>query len=247
MTQRFHQATACIWLRGARAAYLGPGLDLAPHRNAVAVIALGLEAPFDLALSEGKGADPASRTLRSAVIPPGVLHHLRARGPMAFLYLDALEDDDLTSRVQEFRLPDWRRGAPGDLILSLWGALDLPSRPSPDPRIVTLLRALEDDPDAFSSFSEAAGRVGLRPSRARELIREAVGVPFRRYRLWRRMAYAGRELARSRSLTEAAHAAGFASSAHFSTAFRLMFGLTPSALLKAGVHFDIDGAHGHGD
>ncbi|MFN9033402.1 MAG: helix-turn-helix domain-containing protein, partial [Alphaproteobacteria bacterium] len=148
----------------------------------------------------------------------------------------------LPARVPELRLPAWGRGAPGDLILGLWGALDLPGRPSPDPRIVTLLRALEDDPDAFSSFSEAADRIGLRPSRARELIREAVGVPFRRYRLWRRMACAGRELAKSRSLTEAAYAAGFASSAHFSTAFRLMFGLPPSALLKAGVQFDIDGA-----
>ena len=128
MTQRFHQTTACIWMRGARAAYLGPGLDLAPHRNAVAVIALGLEAPFDLALSEENGAEPGSRTLRSAVIPAGVLHHLRARGPMAFLYLDALVDDNLTSRVQDVRLPDWRQGAPGDLILGLtppdWDAVE---------------------------------------------------------------------------------------------------------------------------
>lgn len=246
MTQRFHQSTACIWMRGARAAYLGPGLDLAPHRNAVSVIALGLEAPFDLTLFPENGPEPGSRTLRSAVIPAGVLHHLRARGPMAFLYLDALSDDDFASRVEDLRLPDWRRGAPGDLILDLWGALDPPGRLSPDPRIVTLLRALQDDPDAFSGFSEAAGRVGLRPSRARELIRKAVGVPFRRYRLWRRMACAGRELARSRTLTEAAYAAGFASSAHFSTAFRAMFGLSPSALLKAGVRFDIDGVRGPG-
>ncbi len=34
------------------------------------------------------------------------------------------------------------------------------------------------------------------------------------------------------SLTEAAHAAGFASSAHFSTAFRDMFGMMPSEFLK---------------
>ena len=34
------------------------------------------------------------------------------------------------------------------------------------------------------------------------------------------------------SLTETAHAAGFASSAHFSTAFRDMFGMMPSELLK---------------
>jgi AraC-like DNA-binding protein len=35
------------------------------------------------------------------------------------------------------------------------------------------------------------------------------------------------------SLTDAAHAAGFASSAHFSTAFRDMFGMMPSELVKA--------------
>ena len=34
-------------------------------------------------------------------------------------------------------------------------------------------------------------------------------------------------------MTEAAHAAGFASSAHFSSAFREMFGMMPSELLKA--------------
>jgi AraC-like DNA-binding protein len=34
------------------------------------------------------------------------------------------------------------------------------------------------------------------------------------------------------SLTEAAHAAGFASSAHFSAAFREMFGMMSSELLK---------------
>ena len=41
------------------------------------------------------------------------------------------------------------------------------------------------------------------------------------------------------SLTEAAHAAGFSSSAHFSASFRAMFGLSPSALLDAGVRISL--------
>ncbi len=32
MTSGFQKSPACIWLRGARAAYVGPGLDLDPHR-----------------------------------------------------------------------------------------------------------------------------------------------------------------------------------------------------------------------
>jgi AraC-like DNA-binding protein len=213
----------------------------------VAVIALGLEAPCDLAVFEGKGAVPGSRTLRSAVIPAGVLHHLRARGPMAFLYLDAIGDDELALGRRDLRLPtglDWKEGPTEALIPALWESLDLPVRAAPDPRIVTVLRALEDDPDAFVTFDGAAREAGLSVSRTRELIRKAVGIPFRRYRLWRRMAVAGRVLARSATLTEAAHAAGFASSAHFSTAFRAMFGLSPSGLLRAGVRFDVDGMPG---
>ena len=57
---------------------------------------------------------------------------------------------------------------------------------------------------------------------------------------WRRMACVARDLAEGLTLTEAAHTAGFASSAHLSTAFSTMFGLAPSALLKAEVAFDLD-------
>jgi AraC-like DNA-binding protein len=49
-----------------------------------------------------------------------------------------------------------------------------------------------------------------------------------------------RELSRGRSLTEAAYSAGFASSAHLSAAFKAMFGLAPSALVKLGASFDLE-------
>jgi AraC-like DNA-binding protein len=77
--------------------------------------------------------------------------------------------------------------------------------------------------------------------RLQHLFREGHGVPFRRYRLWRRMALAMRVVRDGGTLTAAAHAAGFASSAHFSTAFRRMFGLAPSRLTGGSVVFDLDG------
>ena len=52
-------------------------------------------------------------------------------------------------------------------------------------------------------------------------------MPFRRYKMWVRMGAAVRSMTAGRSLTEAALAAGFASSSHFSAAFREMFGLSP--------------------
>lgn len=230
-------------MRGARAAYFGPGLDLAPHRNAVAVLALAAGDPFELAfLAENRSA-PAYETRRAALIGPGRLHHLKATGPMAFVYLDALSDDhaaikqaDLVAACEDL----------GREALETWSvdracaSLGLPQRAPPDPRIAAALRAIDAHPEAFGSFEDIATSVGLSSSRCRTLIRKAAGVPFRRYRIWRRMASVARCLAVGRSLTEAAHSAGFASSAHLSAAFSTMFGLAPSALLKAGVVFDLD-------
>jgi AraC-like DNA-binding protein len=230
-------------MRGARAAYFGPGLDLAPHRNAVAVVALAAGDPFELAfLAENRSA-PSYETLRAALIGPGCLHHLKTAGPMAFIYLDALSDDhaavqqiDLTAACQHFNREPFEAWS----VDRACAVLSLPQRPPPDPRIEAILRAIDADPDAFIEFEDIATSVGLSPSRCRALIRDASGVPFRRYRIWRRMACIARQLAEGRNLTEAAHSAGFASSAHLSTAFNAMFGLTPSALLKAGVVFDLD-------
>ncbi|MBR1213416.1 helix-turn-helix transcriptional regulator [Bradyrhizobium sp. JYMT SZCCT0180] len=74
---------------------------------------------------------------------------------------------------------------------------------------------------------------GLSASRFLHLFKAETGVPLRRYRIWNRMGAAVRACGEGSSLTEAAHAAGFASSAHFSSAFRDMFGMMPSDLLKA--------------
>jgi AraC-like DNA-binding protein len=239
----FHEATALVSIRGARASYVGPRLDLAPHRNAVAVVAIGLEQSFELAILETRAEQPAYARQRAALIPPGRLHHLRSQGRMAFLYLDALSDDysalqDKVPAHVAAALIDSQPGpASGE---DLFGRLGLPKRPPVDPRIAGILRAIDADPDAFECLDDASRAAKLSASRCRDLIRAAAGVPFRRYRLWRRMARVCRELSQGRSLTTAAHAAGFASSAHLSEAFRQMFGLAPSMLLRAGVAFDVD-------
>jgi AraC-like DNA-binding protein len=242
-TQRFHETPARISMRGARAAYFGPGLDLKPHRNAVAVVALAMDDPFELAFLGENRSTPVYEALRAALIGPGCLHHLKTAGPMVFIYLDALSDDhaaaqqvDLAAACAHFSREPFESWS----VNRACAVVGFPQRPPPDPRIEAILRAIDVHPDTFVDFEDVATSVGLSPSRCRTLIREASGVPFRRYRIWRRMACIARQLAEGRNLTEAAHSAGFASSAHLSTAFNAMFGLMPSALLKAGVVFDLD-------
>ncbi len=240
----FHDAPARISVRGARAAFVGPGLNLSPHRNAVSVVAITLGEPFDLALLETRDTTEADyQTREAALIAPGQLHHLRVRGPMSFIYLDALSDDhaalestDLIRRSSAVREAVRRGGSVDELC----NCLGLPHKPAPDPRIAALLQQIDLRPDDFERLAVAARLVGVSPSRCRELFRHTAGVPFRRYRLWRRFASVMRELSRGRSLTEAAYSAGFASSAHLSSAFKAMFGLAPSALVKLGASFDLE-------
>jgi AraC-like DNA-binding protein len=86
---------------------------------------------------------------------------------------------------------------------------------------------------------EAAALACLSPSRFRARFRAEVGLPFRRYRMWRRMALVMRTIAQGGSLTHAALAAGFSGSAHLSSSFKRMFGLPASDIIALGVAIDV--------
>lgn len=100
----------------------------------------------------------------------------------------------------------------------------------PDPRIVRLLAWLAPRLDGAISLSDAARVMKLSPGRARHLFVQQTGLSFRTYLLWLRLMRAVELYAGSSSLTEAAHGAGFADSAHLSRTFRRMFGVTAASL-----------------
>jgi AraC-like DNA-binding protein len=237
-----------LW--GARAVYIGQAFGLSAHRNAVGVLVIGLHEAFGVA---DNPLDPASeyRTCRTAVIMPSTLHLLRtSKAPMAFVYLDA-SSTDLQNLLAACRGHDSRFGydlANADRVIALlrtvaadgsnWRdvrgplgrLLDFRPIDSVDARIAMALTRLNDDPSAPVGLAELASVACLSPSRFQHLFKDATGVPLRRYRTWCRMGTALRHAREGASLTEAAHSAGFASSAHFSAAFRDMFGLAPSDL-----------------
>jgi AraC-like DNA-binding protein len=238
---------------GARVLYLGPAFALTPHRNATAVLAVALDGAIGVA-DDPAGSDPFYRTARSVLILPNSLHHLRIdRGPMAFLYVDPFGRDvaALRARMGEvgpragFNLAgegevidllkaiaarsmtrDQARRAIGEL-------LGIGSRAKGDARIAQAIRCMRDTPGRAHRLAELGKRAGLSPSRFLHLFKAETGVPLRRYRIWNRIGAASRAITEGHTLTEAAHGAGFASSAHFSAAFRDMFGMTPSELFAA--------------
>jgi AraC-like DNA-binding protein len=100
-------------------------------------------------------------------------------------------------------------------------------------RVLRHLQAPRTVPDDLS-LKTLAGIAGLSPSRFMHAFTESVGVPVRPYILWLRLQRAACDLMYGASVTNAAHRAGFADSAHMTRTFRRMLGATPSdlALLK---------------
>lgn len=227
----------------ARALYIGPGLDLAPHINLAVTIAVAWRQPFALRTWARAGGWSDWRACEAAVIPSASLHHVRSAGPMAFLYLDPLQD-----RRSPLTLPELLAGrarlcdaGPHVGIDAAFAAFGLARRVPTDDRIARVVLEIERRPDAFARLRDAAALAHLSPSRFRARFDREVGLPFRRYRMWRRMAVVMRTVAGGGNLTDAALAAGFASSAHFSSAFKQVFGLSASSLLALGVTIDLSG------
>lgn len=225
--------------------YAGPGLRLAPHMNAAATIAVAVEEPFELRTRAPAAGWSDWQACRVAMIPSQTLHHLTSRGPMMFLYLDPLTDrrhplSQLQLEAGRTRL--LQAGLrPG--IGEAFAAFGLQPRLPSDERIARVVREIERRPDAFGRMQDAAELACLSPSRFRARFDAEVGLPFRRYRMWRRMAIVLRRVAEGTSLTAAALAAGFSSPAHLSSSFKRMFGLSPRDIVALGVEIDVSEDH----
>ena len=170
---------------GARVLYLGPAFGLTPHRNATAVLAVGLDGPLQVA------DDPADRAThysaaRSVLILPNSLHHLRIeRGRMALLYVDPLGRDlkALIGRMTKampraaFDLREQaavigtmtalaeNRITAQDGRASLGELLGVVVRAKPNARIAAALRHMRDEPHRAHRLTTLAACAGLSPSR----------------------------------------------------------------------------------
>ena len=101
-----------------------------------------------------------------------------------------------------------------------------------DPRVISSIEQIRKENRNSSPVKEIAANVALSESRFSHLFSEQLGVPVRRYLLWLRLREAMHLLARGDSLTNTAHEAGFADSAHMTRTFRGMLGIAPSSLLR---------------
>jgi AraC-like DNA-binding protein len=107
-----------------------------------------------------------------------------------------------------------------------------------DERVTKVLATIRTSDELRISIEDAAAMAFLSPSRFAHLFKQQVGLPFRRYILWRKLTRAMLVIGRERTIATAAHEADFADAAHLTRTFYQMFGLPPSVMMR-GEFFEI--------
>lgn len=105
-----------------------------------------------------------------------------------------------------------------------------------DARVTAVLRQIQRSNDLRVSLESAASAAFLSPSRFAHLFKQQLGLPFRRYLLWRKLTRAMLEIGREGTATAAAHAADFADAAHLTRTYSQMFGIPPTMMLRGQFH-----------
>jgi len=100
----------------------------------------------------------------------------------------------------------------------------------PDLRVRKVIAWAHRQLEGPLSLADAVSITNLSAGRLRHLFVEQTGLPFKAFILWLRLMRALERFAAGKSLTDAAHDAGFSDSAHLSRTFRRMFGVAPAAL-----------------
>lgn len=247
-----------MWIDSDRVLYAGLLGTPSLRSLGAYVIYVGLDAPIDLSIMDGEW-----QRSRVAVVPPYLPHRVRceARGVGVIL----VEPET----VEEAHLPDWLRGSGGidegafvervrtacarlriagddeaalaDFDTVVFGER-LPVR-KVDARIGAVLDAIKRDPCARNTGEALAASTHLSLSRFVHLFKAEVGVPFRRFRSWRRARHLLRRATSDASLLEIALDAGYPDSTHFSHSIRQAFGLTPKDILAGSRKLAVRGQY----
>jgi AraC-like DNA-binding protein len=236
------------WIRPGQVGYIGPDLGVDLHATSLAVLSVGLDAPFTLE-TPGHGAI----TARSAYAPARTTHRVVApTSRILLLYIDSAGAPRIAMAAAmrryigpyglDHRLEDdlVDAGKAGDI--DRLRALAGPRVPgTTDPRISRLVEDIRADPNRAFRAEETARGLGLSTSHFLRLFARQTGTTFRRYQQWARLLHATRGVAAGHDLTRCAADAGFASPSHFSDTFHETFGTSATAaLLSSHVRLDLD-------
>lgn len=242
---------------GEHTLYLGTLGQVARHTHATAVLVVGLYEDVGFRQASGAGHTPWRRG-QAVVVPGGVAHELQTGdAPVAVFYPSRARADEQTlgALLRQRRASDgasrvgncverprfralyesrvWTPAEAGGQLDDLLSSKRLIRHTRAiDPRVLETIDQLHRAPQHTHALGGVAATHGLSPSRLMHLFAEHLNTPFRRYRTWCRLQAAMREAGTGVSLTQAALAAGFSDSQHFSREFKRAFGVTASDVMR---------------
>ncbi len=240
--------TVLVW--DEQAIFLGRAADASLHESPAIKVCVALEQSFALRTHE----DDTFTNYESAIIAPGQPHAIDGRHNRMVMLLLAPETKlaqplapifskkgitrlttEAVTKIRAIFADFDERLAAGDvdnICQQMVAAIDNGESLPIDSRVAQSIEWIRASRDEGISVQEIAAGVELSESRFSHLFTENVRVPVRRYLLWLRLRDAMHLFAKGESLTEVAHEAGFADSAHLTRTFRSLLGIAPSALTK---------------
>jgi AraC-like DNA-binding protein len=239
-----------LWEGGFLLIGRGDGV-VPPHLHHAIQIVIAFDGQVAIA-----GQDSPWRQGWGVVVQPDVEHSFNAQGVTgAMLFVDPESNEGAWLRgslADEITIvPEARLSSPiealrtfherpldgmeiGALIQHCVRALSPGAPPARrlDPRVTTVLDGIRGADELRISLESAAELAFLSPSRFAHLFKHQMGLPFRRYMLWRKLTRAMVAIGSENTIADAAHAADFADAAHLTRTFYQMFGMPPSALMR---------------
>ncbi len=217
------------------------------HTHYAATVAIALDREIQIETASGV------QEYRAALVGPNTYHRTVSPGvamvallidPETYEYsaisafaaagevrrLDFKAFESLLDRLRDLYLGVLTNDQAWDLHLDLLRAIyPFPRlKRNVDERIQKIAQKLRTElPDSIR-MKEIGRGFSISEDRLMRLFKEQLGIPLRRYLLWVRLLKATQTLKNGANLTEAAHAAGFSDSAHFTRTFKENFGFVPS-------------------
>lgn len=226
-----------IQVAGRTLLYIGHLPQTQWHAHCCETWLFGLDGPLQVQLADNRHIHHA----RSAVIAANTLHILHAPDTrVGVVLLDPVmsatghpqAEPVAHHRDAAHWIQTLNQGATITADDALWRPQTTEST-ALDPRVLAAAEQVDARLFENQPVSAVAKSVALSESRLQHLFASQTGLRLRQYRLWMRvLKTAGDAAFGHHSMTDAAHANGFSSSAHFSSSFRKSFGLAPSEILN---------------